>query len=68
MRRHESDDSPSDTDVCARNLGKEHKNQEYEEYIETPPEENDSIKSKISEVIIEEDVIISLLAKTIRAK
>ena len=34
----ESDDSPSDTDVCARNLGEEHKNQEYEEYIETPPE------------------------------
>ena len=34
----------SDTDSCARNLGDEQKNEEYEEYIKTTPEENDSIK------------------------
>ena len=43
-KTRESDDSRSDTDVCARNLGDEHKNEEDEEYIENPPEENDSIK------------------------
>ena len=55
-KTHESDDCPSDTDGCAINLGGEHKNEEDEEYIETPPEENNSIKSKISE------------AKKVRAK
>ena len=40
----ESNDSPSDTYGCARNLGNEHKHEEYEEYIETPPEYNDSTK------------------------
>ena len=49
-------------------MGDEHKNEEYEEYIETPPEENDSIKSKISEGITEEYFIISLLAKKVCAK
>ena len=63
QKTSESDDSPSDTYGCARNLVDEHKNEEGEEYIETPPEENDSIKSKNSEGITEEDVIISLLAK-----
>ena len=37
-KTHESDDSPSDTYGFARNLGDKHKNEEYEEYIETPPE------------------------------
>ena len=27
---HEYDESASDTDICARNLGNEHKNEEYE--------------------------------------
>ena len=63
-----SDDSPSDTDGCAINLGDEHKNEEYEEYIETTTEENYSFKSKTSEGITEEDVIIIILAKTIRAE
>ena len=58
----ESYDYPSVTDGCLRNLGNEHKNEEDEEYIATPPEENGSIKSKISGRITEEDVIISLLA------
>ena len=44
-------------------MGDKHKNEEDEEYIETPPEENDIIKSKISEGITEEDVRISLSAK-----
>ena len=43
-KTRESDDSPSDADFCARNLGDEHKNEEDEGYIETPPEENESIK------------------------
>ena len=30
--------------------------------LKIPPEENDSIKSKISEGITEEDIIVSLLA------
>ena len=48
-----------------RNLGKENSNEEDEEYSETTPEINDSIKSKFSTVIAEKDVRISLLAKTI---
>ena len=43
-KTRESDDSPSDADFCARNLGDEHKNEDDEGYIETPPEENESIK------------------------
>ena len=34
----ETDDSPSDTDGCARNLYDEHKNEEDDEYIEPPSE------------------------------
>ena len=62
-KTREYDDSPSDTDGCARNLGDEYKNEEDEEKIETPPEENESIKSKISEGITEDYVIISLLSQ-----
>ena len=36
-KTHESDDSPSKTDGCASNLGKEHNNEEDEEYSETTP-------------------------------
>ena len=56
-------DSPSETDGYVRHLGEEHNNEEDEECIETNPEINDSIKSKIIKGITEEDVIISLLAK-----
>ena len=49
-------------------MGNDNKNEEYEEYIEPPPEENYRIKSKISEGITEEDFIISLSAKIIHAK
>ena len=66
-KTRESDDFPSDIDGCARNLDDEHKNEEDEEYTETTPEENNSIKSKISEGITEEGVMISLLAKKNRA-
>ena len=45
------------------NLGKEHKNEEYEEYSENIPEINDSIKSKNCKGITEKDVIISLVSK-----
>ena len=34
-------------------MGEEHKNEEDEEYNENTPEENDIIKSKISEGVIE---------------
>ena len=50
-KTRESNDSPSDNDGCTRNLGNEHKNEGDEEYIETPPEENNRNKSKISEGI-----------------
>ena len=49
-------------------MGKEHKNEENEEYSETTPEINDSTKSKISKGITEEYVIISLLAKHLSLK
>ena len=45
------------------NLGEEHGYEEDDEFSENTPEINDSIKSKISKAITEEDVIISLLAK-----
>ena len=45
------------------NLCKEHKNEEDEEFIEDTPEVDDSIKSNISQIITEEDVIIIILAK-----
>ena len=59
-KTRESNDSLSDTNSCARNLGDEYKNKKDEEYIETSPVENDKIKSKISEDITEDDFIISL--------
>ena len=32
----ETGDSPSDTDICARNLDEEHKNEEDDYYIDPP--------------------------------
>ena len=61
-------DSPSETDGCARNLGEEYENEEDEEHSENTPEINDSIKSKISKGIIEEDFMISLLSKNLSLK
>ena len=43
-KKHEPDDSPSETDACVRNLEEEHENEEDEEYSETTTEINDSIK------------------------
>ena len=51
-----------------RNLGEEYENGEDEEFSENTPEINDGIKSKISKIITEEDVIISLLAKNFSLK
>ena len=51
-----------------RNLDEEHENKEDEEYSETNPKINDSIKSKISKCITEEYFIISLLAKEFSLK
>ena len=62
-KTRESGDSPSDNDGCAIKLVNEYKNEEDDKYIEPPSEENDIIKSKISEGITEEDVTISLSAK-----
>ena len=49
-------------------MGKDHKNEEDEEYSETTPELSYSITSKISEGITKEDFIISLLTKTFSLK
>ena len=62
-KTHGSDDYPSETDGCAINLAEEYENEEDVEFSENTSEINDSNKSKISEVITEEDVIISLLDK-----
>ena len=62
------DDYPSATDGCVRNLGEEHENEEDEEYSETTPEINYSIKSKISKGTTEEYVIISLFANNFSPK
>ena len=47
----ETSDSPSDTDSCARNLDEEHKNKEYEDYIDPPSEKKDKIDSQSHEEI-----------------
>ena len=44
MKTHGSYDSPSKTDGCARNLAKEHENEEDEEFSEDTSEINDIIK------------------------
>ena len=35
-KTRESDDYPSDTDGCARNIDDEHKKEEYDNYIDPP--------------------------------
>ena len=57
-KARESDDSPSDTDGCARNFDDENKNEEDEDYIDPPSKKNDTIISNS-----EEDVRNRLLAK-----
>ena len=54
----EYDDSPSDTDGCARNLDDEHKNEEDDDYIDPSSFLNDIIEYKL-----EEDFINRLLSK-----
>ena len=40
----ESEDSWSDTDGCARNIDEEHKNEEYDHYIDPPSKKKDIIE------------------------
>ena len=47
----ETSDSPSVNDSCARNLDEEHKNEEYEEYIDPPSIKKDNIDSQSHEEI-----------------
>ena len=60
---HGSDDSPSETDGCVRNLAEEHENEEDEEFKEDTSKINDTNESKMSKDKTEEALIISLLAK-----
>ena len=56
-------DYKNETDGYVSNLGEEHENGEDGEFSEKTPEINASIKSKMSKIITEEDVIIYLLTK-----
>ena len=47
-KTHGSDDSPSETDGCVRNLSKEHENEEDEEFKEDNFEINDTNEPRIS--------------------
>ena len=62
-KTHGSDDCPSGTDSCVRNLAEEHENEEDEEFKEYASEINDTNESKINKGKTEEAVTISLLAK-----
>ena len=62
-KTHGSDDSPSETDCCVRNLAKEHENEEDKEFKEDTSEINDTNESKLSKDKTKEAIIISLLAK-----
>ena len=48
-----SNDSPSETNICEKDLCIEHENEEDEGISENAPEKNDSIKSKIGKGITE---------------
>ena len=63
-----SDDSPSETDGCVRNLAKEHENEEDEEFKEDTSEINGTKESKLGKDKTEEALIISLLEKQIPLK
>ena len=56
-KTRESDDYPSDTDGCEINIDDDHKNEEYDDYIDPPSKKNDITRSKL-----EEDVINRLLS------
>ena len=47
-KTHGSDDSPSETDACVRNLEKDNGNEEDEEFREDTSVINDTNESKIS--------------------
>ena len=51
FQTREYDDSPSDTDGCARNLDDKHKNIEDDDYIDPPSKKNDTIESKLQEEV-----------------
>ena len=51
-----------------RNLAKEHKNEEYEEFKEDTPEINDNNKSETSKDKTKESLISSILAKNVSLK
>ena len=63
-----SDDSPSETDTCVRNLANEHENEEDEEFKKDTSEINDTNESKSSKCKTAEALISSLLSKTISLK
>ena len=48
QKTHGSDDSPSETDGCVRNLVKKHESQEDEEFKEYTSEINNTNESKLS--------------------
>ena len=62
QRTNGSDDSPSETDGCKRNLSKEHENEKDEESKEDTSEINDMNESKLSKYKTKESLIISMLA------
>ena len=65
---HSSENSSSETDVCVRNLAKEHENEEDEEFEKNTSEINDTNEWKMSKDKTEEVRIWSLLDKTISLK
>ena len=67
-KTHGSDDSPSETDCCVRNLAKEHENEEGEEFKEDTSEINDTKESKLIKDKTEEALIRSLLDRTLLIK
>ena len=48
-KTRESEDSRSYIVGCARNLDREHKNKEYDDYIDLPSKKKDIIESKLQE-------------------
>ena len=67
-KTHGSDYSPSETEVCKRNLAKEHGNEEDEEFKEDNYEINDTNESKLSKNKTEEALISSLIVKNVSLK
>ena len=67
-----SDDSPTETDDCLRNLYKVHENEDDEEFKEdtsviNTPNESQIIKEKKEEVLINRMLAINFLLKFIQA-